>query len=340
MKPIDQLLEELEQIQTPEQLTEFYQKYLGKKGELAAEFKKLGSLEPEQRKTRWAELSQIKTTLEESFKKRQDQIRRQIRDKQMQNDPVGFATPPQNFKLGHYSLIEQELRIISKIFYRLGFRIEEGPRIVDKKNNFYLLNIPKDHPATEMQDTFYVNLKDEDGEYKVLRTHTSSYQVPLLKKYGAPLKAVIPGKVFRNEKMDASHDMWFWQLEWLYVDKNVNVGTFKHIMEEFLTLYFGTKTHIRLRPSYFPFVEPGFEIDVSCPICKWEGCRLCKHTGWIELLGAWIVHPEVIKNWGLDPQIRRGFAFGVGINRLVAIKYEIPDIRLLTSWDLRFSQSF
>ena len=340
MLQLQEILQQLKEIQNQEQLKEFYQKYLGKKGELNQEFKKLGQLDIKQRKKRGAELSTIKEKLEKAFEQKQNQIQREILEAKMKTDPISLNTPTPFTQIWHYSLIEKELRQISKIFDKLGFLIEEWPRIVDKKHNFYLLNIPPQHPATEMHDTFYVSQKDQDGEHKVLRTHTSSYQIDLMKKYWAPLKAIIPGKVFRNEKLDASHDSAFWQLEGVFVDKNVSIGTFKYIMEEFLSAYFEAKTHIRLRPSYFPFVEPWFEIDVSCPICKWEGCKLCKRTSWIELLGAGMIHPQVLKNGGIDPQKRSGFAFGVGINRLVAIKYWIKDIRLLTNADLRFTQSW
>ncbi len=334
------LLEELQEIETQEQLKDFFYKYLGKKGLLAQHFKKLSSLPLEQRKQQGQLLSDLKKTVEEAFENKQQQITQRILEEKMQKDTLSLHTPILPIKLGHYSLIEKELRKIAKIFDKLGFIIEDGPWITDKAHNFYFLNIPKDHPATEMHDTFYVSSKDDkEGENMVLRTHTSSYQINLMQKYGSPLKAIIPGKVFRNEKLDASHDSAFRQLEGLMVDKDVSVGTFKYIMEEFLSAYFEAETHIRLRPSYFPFVEPGFEIDVSCPICHGEGCKLCKRTGRIELLGAGMIHPQVLKNWGIDPQIYSGFAFGVGINRLVAIKYSISDIRYLTNWDLRFTQS-
>ncbi len=336
----EKILKQLQQINTQEQLKKFFYTYLGKKWLLAQQFKKLSSLPLEEKKQQGKLLSDLKKTLEKAFEDKQEEITQKSLQEKMQKDTLSLHTPTFKSRLGHYSLIEKELRKIAKIFDKLGFNIEDGPWITDKSHNFYFLNIPKDHPATEMHDTFYVSVKDSnEGENMVLRTHTSSYQISLMKKYGAPLKAVIPGKVFRNEKLDASHDSAFRQLEWLMVDEDVSVGTFKYIMEEFLSAYFESQTHIRLRPSYFPFVEPWFEIDVSCPICHGKGCKLCKRTGRIELLGAWMIHPQVLENWWINPKNYSGFAFGVGINRLVAIKYSISDIRLLTNWDLRFTQS-
>lgn len=222
----------------------------------------------------------------------------------------------------------------------MGFIIEYGKDVVTKYENFYSVNIPSTHPATEMHDTYFLDQKDPDGDNLVLRTQTSAMQNDLMKRYGAPLKAVVPGKVYRNESTDASHDTVFWQLEGMVIDKNISIGHCKEMLTSLLSAIFGKSMTIRMRPAYFPFVEPGFEIDASCPICEQKGCSLCKHTGWIEIVGAGMIHPRVLEEGGIDSKEYTGFAFGMGINRVVSIKYGIKDIRYFTNGDLRFLRSF
>jgi phenylalanyl-tRNA synthetase alpha chain len=241
-------------------------------------------------------------------------------------------------------LIAKERRRIEDIFHSMWFDIEYWHDVVSKYENFYAVNIPPTHPATEMHDTFYLDQTtyyNWSKENLVLRTHTSAMQNALIKKYWIPLKVVVPWKVYRFENTDASHDTVFWQIEWMVIDRWINLTHFKYLITEILSAIFETKVNFRMRPAFFPFVEPWFEIDASCPICKWKGCWLCKRTWWIEILGAGMIHPNVIKQalWQI-PEGVRWFAFGMGLTRLVAIKYGIKDIRLLTSGDLRFVKSF
>lgn len=212
--------------------------------------------------------------------------------------------------------------------------------MVTKYENFISLNIPLTHPATEMHDTFFLEDRDESGENYVLRTHTTAMDNDLIKEFGVPCKIVIPSKVYRYEATDASHDTTFYQLEGIVIDRNMSIAHFKDFIQRLLSAILETEITVRMRPGYFPFVEPGFEIDASCPICHGDGCSLCKKTGWIEIMGAGMLHPEVLKQAGIDPKEYSGFAFGMGINRLVAVKYRIKDIRLFTNGDLRFSRSF
>lgn len=236
-------------------------------------------------------------------------------------------------------LLHQERRRIEDICSSMGFAIHYGHDVVTKYENFYSVNIPATHPATEMHDTLFLYQHDKNGENLILRTHTSAMQNMLIKTYGVPLRTVIPGKVYRNENLDASHDNVFWQLEGMVIDKGISIAHFKDIMTQFLTAVFERETTMRMRPAYFPFVEPGFEIDASCPICDQKGCPLCKHTGRIELLGAGMIHPEVLRQADVDPTVYSGFAFGIGVTRLVAIKHYIKDVRYFTNGDVRFLQT-
>lgn len=236
---------------------------------------------------------------------------------------------------GHLHPITQVERKIASIFSRLGFQIVEGPVIESEWYNFDALNMPADHPARDMQDTFV--LKNED---KILRTHTSAAQVRYMEKHQPPFKIIVPGEVFRRDAVDASHSFDFYQVEGLMVDKEVSLADLKGVLAQFIKEFFGPKTKIRWRPGYFPFVEPGMEVDVSCVICRGKGCPTCKKTGWVELLGAGMVHPNVFRASGYNPDEFQGFAFGVGLDRLAMMKYGINDIRVLYAGDLRFLRQF
>jgi len=337
---LNQITKEIEKIANLEELESLYKHYLWKKGIISQQFKTLWQLPPEQRKEKWQFLSSLKEKLESLFKeKKQTLLTQQINEK-LNQDIIDYTTPAPPVKLWHYHLLAKERRRIEDIFRSLGFDIEYWHDIVSKYENFYSLNIPPTHPATEMLDTFYLDQLDSQGENLVLRTHTSAMQNNIFKKYSLPIKIVIPWKVYRYERTDASHDTVFWQVEGVVVDRWISVRNFKHLMNQVLNAIFETQVKIRMRPAYFPFVEPWFEIDASCPICKGEGCSLCKKTWWIEILWAWMIHEEVLKQGWIYSEDISGFAFGMGLTRLVAIKYWIKDIRLLTSGDLRFIQSF
>jgi len=238
---------------------------------------------------------------------------------------------------GHMHPITQVINDIAHIFYELGFEITEGPELETEYYNFDTLNIPKNHPSRDMWDTFW--LKPENSD-KLLRTHTSPVQVRYMGKNKPPFAILAPGKTFRYEATDATHEAQFHQVEGLMIGKNISVAHLKGVLEKFLQSIFGKEVHIRLRPSYFPFVEPGFEVDVSCFKCGGNKCSLCKNTGWIEIMGAGQVHPKVLNGVGIDPRRWCGFAFGVGVDRIAMLKYSIPDIRMFYNGDLRFINQF
>lgn len=334
------ILSELSAVISAEQLNAWYEKYLGKKWEITAAYKNLSALSPDEKKTMGQQLGDLKTQTTAAYEEKFQEFQRDAINAQLAEDIVDISLDKPVSAMGHAHLLHAERRLIEEICQGMGFIIEYGKDVVTKYENFYSVNIPATHPATEMHDTYFLEQKDDQGDNLVLRTQTSAMQNELMKRYGVPLKVVVPGKVYRNESTDASHDTVFWQLEWMVVDKNVSIGQFKEMMMSLLSAIFGKKTGVRMRPAYFPFVEPGFEIDASCPICEQKWCSLCKHTGRIEILGAGMIHPNVLKEGGIDANKYTGFAFGIGINRVVAIKYDIKDIRYFTNWDLRFLQSF
>ncbi len=334
----NQILQELESVENLEQLQSFYKKYLWKKWLIAQEFKTFWQLSPEERKEKGQFLTALKEELETKFKEKQKKLKFIEINKKLEQDYIDINTPGVKPKLWHYTLIAKERRRIEEIFHSMWFNIEYGHDLVSKYENFYAVNIPPTHPATEMHDTFYI---DEESRELVLRTHTSAMQNALIKKYGIPLKVIVPWRVYRFERTDASHDTVFWQVEGMVIDKGINLTHFKQVINEILSAIFEAKVDLRMRPAFFPFVEPGFEIDASCPICKWKGCSLCKKTWWIEILWAGMIHPNVLKEAGINPnEGYRGFAFGMWLTRLVAIKYGIKDIRYFNAWDLRFIESF
>jgi phenylalanyl-tRNA synthetase alpha chain len=235
---------------------------------------------------------------------------------------------------------------VSKIFTEIGFEVFDQNELVTERDNFDLLNFPKSHPARDMQDTFYIDTEKPQGENRLLRTQTSSVQVPFMLKKVAeknlPIRMITPGKVFRNEATDATHEMQFFQLEGMVIDKNINMGDLKWTLEYFLEKLFNAKAEIRMRPSFFPFVEPGAEVDMKCFKCGGEKdtCNVCKGTGWIEILGAGMIHPNVLKAGGIDPREYSGFAFGCGLDRIAMLKWGIDDIRLVYNGDLRVVNQF
>lgn len=250
-------------------------------------------------------------------------------------------------KKGHLHPMTVMINEINSIFFALGFEVADGPEMEGEHYNFDALNIPKDHPARGMQDTFWLKKpKSEITNHKsqntkqLLRTHTSNVQIRYMENNKPPIRIIAPGKVFRNEATDATHEAQFYQLEGFMVDEVTTLGTLKGVLKTFLEKFFGRDIDIRFRPSYFPFVEPGIEVDMSCLKCKGKGCSICKSTGWIEILGAGMVHPNVLKAGGIDSEKYQGFAFGVGIDRLGMLKYGIDDVRLFYNGDLRFVQQF
>jgi phenylalanyl-tRNA synthetase alpha chain len=241
-----------------------------------------------------------------------------------------------NSKKGHIHPITNTINDIARIFTDMGFSIASGPEIETEYYNFDALNVPKDHPARDMWDTFWI----KGDPKRLLRTHTSPVQIRYMEENNVPINIIVPGKVFRYEATDSTHEAQFYQVEGLIVGRDITMANLKSLLEEFFKKFFGHNVKTRLRPSYFPFVEPGVEVDVSCFKCGGDGCSLCKHTGWIEILGAGMVHPNVLNNVGIDPRKWQGIAFGGGIDRMVMLKYGIDDIRLFYNGDLRFVNQF
>ncbi len=307
---------------------------LGRKGEVAGISKTLGTLAAEDRAEAGQLLNQAKATLEQAIDERKQDLQSAESVQALKAEWMDLTVPPSGIWPGHIHPVTQVQDEIEQLFISMGFRVLDGPEVETEYYNFDALNIPPDHPARDMQDTFWLT----DGH--LLRTHTSPVQVRALQKFGAPIRMIAPGRVFRNEEVDASHEHTFYQVEGMMVDRDVSVGHLLHFMQTLLSSVFGRKVTVRLRPGYFPFVEPGFELDINCLICGGNGCAVCKQSGWVELLPCGLVHPNVLTNSGLDPQEWNGFAFGLGLTRLAMMRYAVDDIRLMQSGDLRFLNQF
>jgi phenylalanyl-tRNA synthetase alpha chain len=328
---------EIEEAKTLKDLDEIFNLYLGKKGEIAKLFKKIKSLPKKKRAKVGERINKLKDFLFEKLEKKSEKIKKKVEEEEEKKEFFDITIPGKKPEIGHLHPLTLVKRKVEEIFQSLGFEVVEGPEIEDEWHNFDALNIPPGHPARDVLSlgkTFYLK---KGG---VMRSHTSSVQIRYMEKNQPPLKIVVPGKVFRAEATDVSHEIEFWQLEGLMVDKDVSVANFKAIVEEFFKRFFEKEVKIRLRPSFFPFTEPSFEVDVSCFICGGKGCPVCKNSGWLESGGAGMVHPKVFKNCKLNPKEWQGFAFGMGLTRLAMLKYKIPDIRLFNSGDLRFLKQF
>lgn len=313
-------------------------KYLGRKnGELTNLMKGLKDLSDQEKREVGQLANEVKKEIEEAILKKKNQFVSEEINETLKKEKVDITQPAlPKTEFGHLhpnTIIQNELE---DLFTSMGFIIADGPELESDYYNFTAINIPEDHPARDMQDTFYIKNHNE----WVMRTHTSSVQVRTMQKYGAPVRAVVPGKCFRNEATDVRHEHTFFQLEGFMVDKGINFGHMKGVLETVCKKLYGEETKIRLRPKFYPFVEPGVNGEVTCFLCKGAGCRLCKHTGWLEVFGAGMIHPNVLKEGGIDSKIYQGFAFGFGLTRLVMLKYGIEDIRLLESGDLRFVEQF
>ncbi|MFA6305006.1 MAG: phenylalanine--tRNA ligase subunit alpha [Patescibacteria group bacterium] len=310
-------------------------KYLGRKGELTFMLRGVKDLALQEKPKLGQLANEIKLELEKVIKEVEQGLKSQKNDESLSHW-LDVTLPGVKTTLGHLHPITIVTRQLEDIFIKMGFMVLEGPELESEYYNFETLNIPATHPARDIQDTFYI--KDNPGW--LLRTQTSNQQVRAMEKYGAPLRAIFPGRVFRCEATDVRHDHTFYQLEGLMIGKDISIAHLITSMKIMLKGIFKKEVKVRLRPGYFPFVEPGFEVDVSCLLCDGEGCGVCKKTGWVEMIGAGLVHPRVLEAGGLDPKIWSGFAFGMGINRLVMMKYGIDDIRLFMSGDLRFLEQF
>ena len=319
-----QAFEELDKIKSPDDLEQFRVKYLGRKGEISSILRSLKDLPVSKRKKVGAEANRLKIELDQAFKKKKNNIRNT--KYKTQDTKIDVTAPGIKLLQGHLHPLTLIMRKIEEIFLSMGFKIVQGPDIETEYYNFDALNIPKDHPARDAWDTFWLKTKPEK---LLLRTHTSPMQIRYMEKNNPPFRIVVPGRCFRYEATDASHSHTFYQLEGLMVDRNINVANFKAIIEEFLRKLFGQDVEMRMVPSYYPFVEPGFDIFMKYPSGKW-----------MEIMGAGMVHPNVFKAVGYVPTNWQGFAFGIGIDRIAMLKYKINDIRLLYSGDLKFLSQF
>lgn len=327
-------LERLQSAATLDDLEAVRVEVLGRKGVLASLSKEFGKLTPEERKTLGQQLNDAKSQLEAAYESRKAAFEKAALDARLATEWIDLTLPPTGVRQGSLHPLTTIQNEIEELFISLGFTVLDGPEVETEHNNFDALNIPPDHPARDMQDTFWLS----DGN--LLRTHTSPVQVRGMLQLGPPLRMIAPGRVFRNEEVDASHEHTFYQLEGMMIDKDVSVGHLIYFMKTLLSAIFKRDVTVRLRPGYFPFVEPGFELDIQCLICGGPGCPVCKHSGWVELLPCGLVHPNVLRMSGIDPEQWNGFAFGLGLTRLVMMRYQIDDIRWLQSGDLRFLRQF
>lgn len=336
---LEQILQELKTVNTKENLENFFQKYLGKKWWLNEEFAKMKDASIEEKKTLGAKLSEIKNTLTEGYNKKENDMSMLEINEQLKKDIVDISVNAKKYEWWHYNLLAKTRRDLEQIAQNMWFTIDYGHELVTKYENFASVNIPLSHPATEMHDTIYLEDKSPDGENLVLRTHNSAHQVQDMQKYWVPLKLVSPGRCYRFDNMDATHDTMFQYIEWMYIDKNVSIAHFKNYITTLLSAIIWRKVETRFRPCHFPFVEPWFEIDARYDIIDpktWETSK----SKWMELLWAGMIHPNVMREWWIDPDQRSWFAFGIWISRLAAVRYGIKDIRYFTNWDLRFIKSF
>jgi phenylalanyl-tRNA synthetase alpha chain len=328
------VLGRLPQITTEEELIEYRSSILGKSGELTLILRWVKDLSPEERSTIGKEANILRDVIIEAIDRERERIQKDLIESRLQNEWEDITVPRKNEKwsLHPITIVRQD---VEDTFRRMGFDVYESMEVTTEYLNFDAVNVPKTHPARDMQDTFWL---EWDGQ--VLATQTSCMQNLILRSQSTPIRAIIPGRVFRNEDVDATHENTFYQVEGIVVDKGINIGHLKFTITTMLSDIFGKEVSIRMRPGYFPFVEPGVEVDFSCPFCDGSGCRICKKSWWIEFMGAWLIHPNVIREWGLDPEIYSGFAFGFGLNRLVMIRYGIPDMRYFMNPDVRFLRQF
>lgn len=323
------------------QLEEFRVQVLGKKGELTSLLKMMGSLSAEERPVMGQIVNEVRAFVEQKIAEKSQELKELELKKEIESTPIFDISVPANLTRGSYHPITLVQRQCESVFRSMGFHIEDYSEIVTDYECFEALNIPKDHPARDMQDTYYL----DNGQ--LLKSHTSAAQNAIYKKYkdalvndGMPIKAIFPGRCFRNEATDACHENTFFQMEGVMVDKDISISNLIYFMKTMLSEVFQKDIKVRLRPGFFPFVEPGFELDISCLICGGEGCPSCKHSGWLELCPCGMIHPEVLKAGGIDPEEYTGFAFGLGLTRLAMMKYGVKDIRDLNSGSLKVLTQF
>ncbi len=326
--------ESLKTIDSIAGLEEIRVKYLGKKGELTSVLRGMGQLSAEERPLIGQLANQVRSFIEEELDKAKNKLQQAELEKKLSNETLDVTVPGKKWSVGKTHPLTTVLDELKDIFIGMGFSIAEGPEVEYDYYNFEALNLPKNHPARDTQDTFYVN------DNIVLRTQTSPMQVRVMEKQQPPIRIIAPGRVFRSDAVDATHSPVFHQIEGLVVDKGITMGDLKGTLEVFVKKLYGEEVKVRFRPHHFPFTEPSAEMDISCFVCGGEGCRVCKGEGWIEILGCGMVHPKVLKNCGIDPEVYSGFAFGIGLERIVMRRYDIDDLRLFFENDVRFLKQF
>ena len=309
-------------------------KYLGKKGELTVVLRGMGALTPEERPIIGSLVNEARDEIENEIQLKEKELKAEILKEKLEKEKIDITMPSKKIDLGSVHPITAIIDNVKEIFLGLGYEVVDGPEIEKAIYNFDKLNTPPDHPARDVQDTFYIT------DDIVLRSQTSPVQARVMEIQKPPIKIICPGKVYRSDSVDATHSPVFHQIEGLVVDKNISMSDLKGTLETFAKKCLGENTQIRFRPHHFPFTEPSAEADVSCFVCKGKGCRVCKNEGWIELLGCGMVHPNVLENCGIDPNIYSGFAFGFGVERIAMAKYGIDDMRLLYENDVRFLKQF
>jgi phenylalanyl-tRNA synthetase alpha chain len=330
-------LESLENALTEDDLADWYRDVLGRKGTLSEAMRTLGSLSPDERRERGRQLNEIKTQLESAFNARQNEVRAAALDARLGSEAVDVTLPGRSHPVGNLHPITAMIREVSDVFAHLGFQTVEGPEVEYSLYNFDMLNIPQDHPARDVWDTIFI----ESGEKEItLRPHTSPMQIRTMLKQDPPVRVVVPGRTYRYEAQDATHEWHFHQIEGLAVDRHITMADLRGTLAEFARQIFGSDRKVRFRCDYFPFVEPGVDMSIDCPFCKGKGCRTCKNSGWIEILGAGMVHPNVLHNVGYDPDVYSGWAFGMGVDRLVMLRHNVQDLRSFYANDLRFLDQF
>jgi len=331
----DRFLEEKEKVETLKDLENFRQTFLGKKGLVSQLFRELKNVPPEKRKEFGREINLLREEIETFIRQKGEELKKLELEQKLKSERVDLTLPGDTvLPVGSKHPLSAVIEEITEIFKGMGFTVETGPEIEREDYNFDMLNIPKEHPARDMQDTFYVNKKGY-----LLRTHTSPVQVRTMLRKKPPIQIIAPGRVYRRDD-DPTHSPMFFQVEGLVVNEKVNFANMLWVLREFLQKFFETPVPVRFRPSYFPFTEPSTEVDIGCVICEGRGCRVCKGTGWLEVLGAGMVHPNVLEACGIDTERYRGFAFGLGVDRFAMLKYGIDNIKLFYENDVRFLKQF
>lgn len=336
VEEIKKLFEEkVNSITASDRIEELRVEFLGKKGYVSSLMGELKNIPNEAKKDFGRIVNVLKQEIEQSITEKKAEIQRAEEERIIESAPVYDESLPFDIPKGSYHPITLVQRDLERIFASMGFAIEDYSEIVDDYHCFEALNIPKHHPARDMQDTYYLSTENQ-----LLKTHTSAAQNAIMKKYGAPLRAIFPGRCFRNESTDACHENTFFQMEGIMIDKDISISNLIYFMKTMLSEVFRRDVTVRLRPGFFPFVEPGFELDIKCLICGGDGCPSCKNSGWLELCPCGMIHPNVLRHGGIDPEEYTGFAFGLGLTRLAMMKYGIKDIRTFNSGSLKALSQF